>query len=62
MSDAFDTEKLLDSMDKLRHSQAVDIPKYDFKSYKSNLFPARRVWFGDVQQILYSTSNTHLCF
>ncbi|GKV44537.1 hypothetical protein SLEP1_g51710 [Rubroshorea leprosula] len=48
MSDAFDTEKLLDSMDKLRHSQAVDIPKYDFKSYKSNLFPARRVNPSDV--------------
>jgi hypothetical protein len=42
-SDAFDTEKLLCVMEKLRHGQAVDIPNYDFKSYKNNVFPARRV-------------------
>lgn len=42
-SDAFDTEKLLSSMDMLKHGKAVDIPKYDFKSYKNNVFPARRV-------------------
>ncbi|XP_022732926.1 uridine kinase-like protein 3 isoform X3 [Durio zibethinus] len=46
--DAFDTEKLLDSMENLRHGQAVDIPNYDFKSYKSNVFPARRVNPSDV--------------
>ncbi|KAH7545441.1 hypothetical protein FEM48_Zijuj01G0094300 [Ziziphus jujuba var. spinosa] len=46
--DAFDTEKLLSSMDMLRHGQAVDIPKYDFKSYKSNVFPSRRVNPSDV--------------
>lgn len=46
--DAFDTEKLLASMDKLRNGQAVDIPKYDFKSYKSNVFPPRRVNPSDV--------------
>ncbi|KAJ6724086.1 URIDINE KINASE-LIKE PROTEIN 3 [Salix viminalis] len=40
--DAFDTEQLLCAMEKLRHGQAVDIPKYDFKSYKNNVFPARR--------------------
>ncbi|KAG8502877.1 hypothetical protein CXB51_000692 [Gossypium anomalum] len=40
--DAFDTEKLLDSIENLRHDRAVDIPNYDFKSYKSNAFPARR--------------------
>ena len=42
-SDAFDTEQLLCDMEKLKHGQAVDIPKYDFKSYKNNVFPARRV-------------------
>ncbi|GAY47788.1 hypothetical protein CUMW_107050 [Citrus unshiu] len=47
-SDAFDTEKLLSSMEKLRHGQAVDIPNYDFKSYKNNVFPARRVNPSDV--------------
>ena len=46
--DAFDTEKLLDSMDNLRHGRAVDIPNYDFKSYKTNVFPARRVNPSDV--------------
>jgi len=45
LSDAFDTEQLLCAMEKLRHGQAVDIPKYDFKSYKNNVFPARRVQF-----------------
>lgn len=42
-SDAFDTEQLLCVMEKLRHGQAVDIPNYDLKSYKNNVFPARRV-------------------
>ncbi|XP_048425168.1 uridine kinase-like protein 3 isoform X1 [Pyrus x bretschneideri] len=46
--DAFDTEKLLSSMDKLKHGQAVDIPNYDFKSYKHSVFPARRVNPSDV--------------
>ncbi|THF97402.1 hypothetical protein TEA_007277 [Camellia sinensis var. sinensis] len=45
--DAFDTEQLLWAMEKLKHGQAVDIPKYDFKSYK-NIFPARRVNPSDV--------------
>ncbi|KAM6552515.1 hypothetical protein CsatB_013277 [Cannabis sativa] len=44
--DAFDTEKLLASMEKLRNGQAVDIPKYDFKSYKNNQH--RRVNPSDV--------------
>ena len=43
-SEAFDTEQLLRVMDKLKHSQAVDIPKYDFKGYKNDVFPARRVY------------------
>ncbi|KAB2086088.1 hypothetical protein E1A91_A04G004800v1 [Gossypium mustelinum] len=46
--DAFDTEKLLDSIDNLRHGRAVDIPKYDFKSYKHDVFPVRRVNPSDV--------------
>ncbi|OWM85901.1 hypothetical protein CDL15_Pgr012151 [Punica granatum] len=46
--DAFDTGKLLSSMEKLKHMQAVDIPNYDFKSYKNNVFPARRVNPSDV--------------
>jgi uridine kinase len=45
-SDAFDTEKLLCVMEKLRHGQAVDIPNYDFKSYKHNVIQARRVQFS----------------
>ncbi|KAF3505658.1 hypothetical protein F2Q69_00010166, partial [Brassica cretica] len=46
--DAFDTEQLLCSMEKLRKGQAVDIPNYDFKSYKNNVFPPRRVNPSDV--------------
>ncbi|KAK9134073.1 hypothetical protein Scep_013601 [Stephania cephalantha] len=46
--DAFDTEQLLISMEKLMHGQAVDIPKYDFRSYKNNIFPTRRVNPSDV--------------
>ncbi|XP_019447037.1 PREDICTED: uridine kinase-like protein 3 isoform X1 [Lupinus angustifolius] len=46
--DAFDTEQLLRVMDKLKCGEAVDIPKYDFKSYKSDLHPSRRVNPSDV--------------
>ncbi|CAN1134004.1 Uridine kinase-like protein 3 [Linum perenne] len=46
--DAFDNDQLLSVMEKLRRGQAVDIPKYDFKSYKSDVFPARRVNPSDV--------------
>ncbi|KAK3021528.1 hypothetical protein RJ639_046476 [Escallonia herrerae] len=45
--DAFDTEQLLCAMEKLRHGQPADIPKYDFKSYK-NVLPVRRVNPSDV--------------
>ncbi|KAL5164589.1 Uridine kinase-like protein 4 [Glycine soja] len=45
--DAFDTEQLLRVMDKLKHGEAVDIPKYDFKSYKSDDM-LRRVNPSDV--------------
>ncbi|XP_058753641.1 uridine kinase-like protein 4 [Vicia villosa] len=44
--DAFDTEELLRVMDKLKHGEAVDIPKYNFKSYKSDTL--RRVNPSDV--------------
>ncbi|GMH25050.1 hypothetical protein Nepgr_026893 [Nepenthes gracilis] len=46
--DAFDTERLLCIMEKLRHGQAVDIPKYDFRSCKNDAFPSRRVNPSDV--------------
>ncbi|WVY90679.1 hypothetical protein V8G54_036193 [Vigna mungo] len=46
--EAFDTEHLLRVMDKLKCGQAVDIPKYDFKGYKTGVFPARRVNLADV--------------
>ncbi|KAK7320306.1 hypothetical protein VNO77_29660 [Canavalia gladiata] len=46
--EAFDTERLLRVMDKLKRGQAADIPKYDFKGYKSDVFPARRVNPADV--------------
>ncbi|XP_077214489.1 uridine kinase-like protein 4 isoform X2 [Tasmannia lanceolata] len=46
--DAFDTEQLLDCMEKLRHGQAVDIPHYDLKSYKNYIMPSRKVNPSDV--------------
>ncbi|KAL0835052.1 hypothetical protein Bca101_086941 [Brassica carinata] len=44
--DAFDTDHLLSCMEKLRQGEAVDIPKYDCKTYKSSVF--RRVNPTDV--------------
>ncbi|KAK4493155.1 hypothetical protein RD792_017990, partial [Penstemon davidsonii] len=41
--DAFDIDQLLCIMEELKHGQAVDIPKYNSKSYKKDVFPARRV-------------------
>lgn len=35
--DAFDTEKLLSAMEMLKQWKAVDIPKYDFKSYNNSM-------------------------
>ncbi|XP_049375781.1 uridine kinase-like protein 3 isoform X1 [Solanum verrucosum] len=46
--DAFDTEKLLCVVEELKQGQAVDIPKYDYKSYKNDVFPLRRVNPSDV--------------
>ncbi|XP_043693515.1 uridine kinase-like protein 3 [Telopea speciosissima] len=46
--DAFDTEQLLCVIEKLKHDQAVDIPKYDFKSYKNDVLRTRRVNPSDV--------------
>ncbi|KVH88047.1 Phosphoribulokinase/uridine kinase [Cynara cardunculus var. scolymus] len=34
---AFDNEKLLSAMKMLKHGEAVDIPKYNFRSYKNNV-------------------------
>nr|GEV42397.1 uridine kinase-like protein 4 [Tanacetum cinerariifolium] len=44
--DAFDTEKLLAAMEMLKHGIAIDIPQYDFKSYKIGV--AQRVNPSDV--------------
>ncbi|KAK1406928.1 hypothetical protein QVD17_38537 [Tagetes erecta] len=44
--DAFDTEKLLSSMEMLKHGKSVDIPKYDFKTYRNGV--SRRVNPSDV--------------
>lgn len=55
-SDAFDTEQLLCVMEKLKHGQAVDIPKYDFKSYKNDAFPLRRVNFYASSSFLFHFS------
>ncbi|KVI02367.1 Phosphoribulokinase/uridine kinase [Cynara cardunculus var. scolymus] len=43
---AFDNEKLLSAMEMLKHGEAVDIPKYNFRSYKNNV--SRRVNPSDV--------------
>jgi uridine kinase len=42
ISDAFDTELLLSCMENLKHGKAVDIPNYNFKTYKS-VASARKV-------------------
>lgn len=42
-SDAFDTEQLLLSMEKLKHGQAVNISKYDFRTYKTDVSKPRKV-------------------
>lgn len=44
--DAFDNEKLLSVVEMLKQWKAVDIPKYDFRSYKNNI--SRRVNPSDV--------------
>ncbi|KAI3492912.1 hypothetical protein L1887_42407 [Cichorium endivia] len=44
--DAFDTEKLLSAMEMLKQWKAVDIPKYDFKSYNNSV--SRRVNPSDL--------------
>ncbi|XP_068636434.1 uridine kinase-like protein 3 isoform X2 [Aristolochia californica] len=46
--DAFDTEQLLCCMENLKHGQAVDIPHYDFRSYKNYVMPKRKVNPSDV--------------
>ncbi|XP_077237532.1 uridine kinase-like protein 4 isoform X2 [Tasmannia lanceolata] len=46
--DSFDTEQLLACMEKLKNGQAVDIPHYDFRSYKNYVMPSRKVNPSDV--------------
>ncbi|XP_058101978.1 uridine kinase-like protein 3 isoform X9 [Magnolia sinica] len=46
--DAFDTELLLCTMEKLKLGQGVSIPNYDFKTHKSYGIPARQVNPSDV--------------
>ncbi|KAL8131829.1 hypothetical protein AgCh_007662 [Apium graveolens] len=46
--DAFDTEQLLLSMEKLKHGQAVNISKYDFRTYKTDVSKPRKVNPSDV--------------
>ncbi|KAI4390048.1 hypothetical protein MLD38_002203 [Melastoma candidum] len=46
--DAFDTQQLLSSMHQLKRGQAVDIPLYDFKTYKNDVNMPRRVNPSDV--------------
>ncbi|KAL8147647.1 uridine kinase-like protein 4 [Apium graveolens] len=46
--DAFDTEGLLLAMEKLKHGQSVDIPKYDFRSFKTETSKPRKVNPSDV--------------
>ncbi|KAL1821389.1 hypothetical protein DCAR_0417806 [Daucus carota subsp. sativus] len=46
--DAFDTEQLLLSMEKLKHGQAVNISKYDFRTYKTDASKPRKVNPSDV--------------
>ncbi|RZC77008.1 hypothetical protein C5167_001157 [Papaver somniferum] len=45
---AFDTEKLISTMENLKDGKAVDIPKYDFKSYKNKTLQSKRVNPSDV--------------
>ena len=55
--DAFNTEQLLCSMEMLKNGQAVDIPKYDFRSYKHNVLPTRRVqifYLWSVKDVFYT--------
>ncbi|KAF3337198.1 Uridine kinase-like protein 3 [Carex littledalei] len=44
---AFDTEYLLTCMENLKHGKSVDMPNYDFKTYK-NVLPPRKVNPSDV--------------
>jgi uridine kinase len=51
--DAFDTELLLSCMENLKHGKAVDIPNYNFKTYKS-VASARKVLLFYSAIIIYS--------
>lgn len=57
ISDAFDTEQLLLSMEKLKHGQAVNISKYDFRTYKTDASKPRKVSFCSLLDVL--DTNVH---
>lgn len=42
IADAFDIDKLLRCMERLKQGHAVDIPIYDFQTNR-NIFPPRKV-------------------
>lgn len=46
--DAFDTEQMLLSMEKLKHGQPINISKYDFRTYKTDVSKPRKVNPSDV--------------
>ncbi|XP_071736564.1 uridine kinase-like protein 4 [Rutidosis leptorrhynchoides] len=47
--DAFENEKLLSVVEMLRQGKAVDIPKYDFRSYKNSI-SRRSVYSGESME------------
>jgi uridine kinase len=45
MADAFDTEQLLDCLEKLKSCLPIQIPVYDFKRHQRSLDMVRKVSF-----------------
>ncbi|KVH98195.1 hypothetical protein Ccrd_023590, partial [Cynara cardunculus var. scolymus] len=50
LANAFDNEKLLSAMETLKHGEAVDIPKYNFRSYKNNVSRRKGLKFYHIQR------------
>jgi uridine kinase len=48
MADAFDTEQLLDCLEKLKSCLPIQIPVYDFKRHQRSLDMVRKVNAADV--------------
>jgi uridine kinase len=48
MADAFDTEQLLDCLEKLKSCLPIQIPVYDFKRHQRSLDTVRKVNAADV--------------